>query len=82
MNILFFSPCCCKITTCVVCPLKGMENGEPFVVQLMKGEELLFFFFFTGTKCNAFIAVCNPKNNSEISNYPCFIDEEIEILKG
>ena len=81
MNILFFSPCCCKITTCVVCPLQGMENGEPFVVQLMKGEELVFFFF-TGTKCNAFIAVCNPKNNSEISNYPCFIDEETEILKG
>ena len=58
-----------------------MENGEPFVVQLMKGEELVFFFF-TGTKCNEFIAVCNPKNNSEISNYPCFIHEEIEILKG
>lgn len=57
-----------------------MENGEPFVVQLMKGEELFFFFFPTGTKCNAFIAVYNPKNNSEISNYPCFIAEEIKIL--
>lgn len=56
-----------------------MENGEPFVVQLMKGEEL-FFPPPTGTKCNAFIAVYNPKNNSEISNYPCFIAEEIKIL--
>ena len=34
-----------------------MENGEPFVVQLMKGEELIFF---NGSKCNAFIAVFNP----------------------
>ena len=57
-----------------------MENGDPFVVQLMKGEERFFFFFYTGNKCNAFIAVYNPKNNSEISNYSCFIAEEIKIL--